>query len=181
MGAEPSVPMAQSTAQTTTRPARASTPDFAERIFSLMVLPAIPCVTVGQTIGFRGLSLFAKSRLLDDTQCQTTQTDSLSHLLLLHVVREVDLHSDFGASVCRRQRGKRAGRTDGGNGGVVQGGHAGSSDEHHFPESAVAQQLYLHSHLAGAALPDGIGHDGEPAALDGSQHLRQVRAKIDAL
>src|ERR1035441_10273086 len=43
MGAEPSVPMAQSTVQTTTSPARASTPDFAERIFSLMVLPAIVC------------------------------------------------------------------------------------------------------------------------------------------
>jgi hypothetical protein len=68
MGAEPSVPMAQSTRQTTTRPARASTPDFAERIFSLMVLAAIACVPVGQTIAFRGLSLFAKSRLHDETK-----------------------------------------------------------------------------------------------------------------
>src|ERR1039458_6247278 len=40
MGAEPSVPMAQSTLQTTTRPARASMPDFAERIFSDRNRPA---------------------------------------------------------------------------------------------------------------------------------------------
>src|ERR1017187_8461221 len=60
MGAEPSVPMAQSTRHTTTSPARASTPAFAERIFSLMVLPAIPCVPVGQTIALCGLSLPAQ-------------------------------------------------------------------------------------------------------------------------
>src|ERR1035437_8943787 len=43
MGVEPSVPSAASTGHTTTSPARASRPDFPERIFSLMVLPAIPC------------------------------------------------------------------------------------------------------------------------------------------
>ena len=41
IGTDASVPSAQSTWHTTTSPARASTPDFAERIFSLMVLPAI--------------------------------------------------------------------------------------------------------------------------------------------
>src|ERR1039458_5157686 len=85
MGAEPSVPMAQSTAQTTTSPARASTPAFAERIFSLMVLPAILC------------------------------------LLLLHVIREVNLHPDLRALVRRRQRWKWAGGADGRNRRVIQG------------------------------------------------------------
>src|SRR5580700_11509783 len=42
MGVEPSVPSAQSTGQTTTSPAKALFPDLAERIFSLMVWPAIP-------------------------------------------------------------------------------------------------------------------------------------------
>src|ERR1700691_4870171 len=42
MGVEPSVPSAQSTAQTTTSPANAVSPDLAERIFSLIVWPAIP-------------------------------------------------------------------------------------------------------------------------------------------
>src|ERR1017187_9845853 len=54
MGAEPSVPMAQSTRQTTTRPARASTPDFAERIFSLMVLPAVACRIARRVAGVGG-------------------------------------------------------------------------------------------------------------------------------
>src|ERR1700735_386972 len=41
MGVEPSVPSAQSTGQITTSPACALFPDLAERIFSLMVWPAI--------------------------------------------------------------------------------------------------------------------------------------------
>src|SRR5580704_17355463 len=44
MGTEPSVPMAQSTVQTTTSPAKAFFPDLAERIFSLIVWAAIPSV-----------------------------------------------------------------------------------------------------------------------------------------
>src|ERR1700689_3736495 len=42
MGVEPSVPSAQSPAQTTPSPANAVSPDLAERIFSLIVWPAIP-------------------------------------------------------------------------------------------------------------------------------------------
>src|SRR5450756_1828333 len=47
MGTEPSVPMAQSTSQITSAPARASHPDARERIFSLMVLPMDLTGTVG--------------------------------------------------------------------------------------------------------------------------------------
>src|SRR5271155_1845840 len=57
MGTDASVPRAQSTWQTTTSPARALCPDFADRIFSLMVLPGI----------LKGMRIFIVTREVSKT------------------------------------------------------------------------------------------------------------------